>query len=164
MRSHSIFWAILGMSFCIASFLLYNHMFTDKYLKIMAQTSMKDDTNSLTTSQRKSLRDLMNEFFPEMGIRISFHVAESGAFPDLVGENNLRIAINTKNNYVNYEFPIRLKDVLGKEANYLESEFVNNFNICYERKKKELGDCLHENLSYIREELFVKRAIVLPRQ
>ncbi len=153
--------AILAASVCLSLVFWYNKDFGARYMDLMAETSMKDDTNSLTSKDRKELREIMNNLFYDMGLRVSFHIAKEKAMPETVGENTLRIAINTNTNDIYYGFPIRLQKALGSEQKIVKEQMKLNFELCTQRFEKPLGTCIQENLVFAKNEIYMKRAIVL---
>ncbi len=153
--------AVLAACVCLALIFWYNKEFNSKYMDLMAETSMKDDTNSLSAEDRKSLREIMNTFFTDMGIRVSFHIATENPKPEKVGENTLKIAINEQTEEISYDFPLRLEKALGAERTYIKEQMTLNFDLCYKTLHKSLGQCMQENLVFAKNELYLKRAIVL---
>ncbi len=156
---------ILAGICAIVLFIWYNSAFSSRYHDIMSETSMKDDTQTLTDRERRDIREVMNTLFTDAGLRVSFHIAHENAVPQNVGENTLRIGIEIENNEVFYVFPTRLRDALNVEEEVVEQQFINHFNQCLTNPEElSLGECLTNNLQFIRNEIYVKRAIVLPQR
>ncbi len=154
------------LAFCIALSALFwhNYSFHDKYIDIMAKTSMKDDTDTLSIEDRITIRDAMNKFFQDANLRISFHITRDKGMPEIVGENTLAISINPDTKSIEYTMPDKLKYTLNYDAAMVESQAVKHFQICNSNSSSTISDCLTQNLAYLHSELYLKRGIVLPRR